>query len=292
VRTRALFLFLMVAGPIAGAQVTAVHPGQAGGPVSKNYGDPRFEDLQSVSNFDRLMAAHVWTEGEVTMYGGPDHFWLLREGGASVLLICGSGVNASDLDEARGRRVRARGIVRAIREKRFVRGPDGRQIDLDLIEDPGLPPLPSPAFDQGMPRVSLTLLALEDREYDNSFERRALGSGRDRGSASDLTTQVGRTITIVGQFRGRNLFADLPAASARTKEDCVLKDGDAAMWITGKAPKGEGFKLALDAKADCRHWLEVQGRVEIVDDLVYIRARRVSLSSNPAARRPAAARQP
>ena len=34
-------------------------------------------------------------------------------------------------------------------------------------------------------------------------------------------------------------------------------DGDAAMWVMGKTPKGQGWKLDLDYKGDAKNWLEV-----------------------------------
>src|SRR5262249_48314532 len=44
----------------------------------------------------------------------------------------------------------------------------------------------------------------------------------------------GQTIRVVGKFRGRNLYGDLPAASERQSADWVIKDDLYAVWVTGK----------------------------------------------------------
>src|SRR5262249_7185909 len=53
----------------------------------------------------------------------------------------------------------------------------------------------------------------------------------------------GQTIRVVGKFRGRNLYGDLPAASERQSADWVIKDDLYAVWVTGKKPRGPGWEL-------------------------------------------------
>jgi hypothetical protein len=48
----------------------------------------------------------------------------------------------------------------------------------------------------------------------------------------------GRVVRVRGQFRGRNLFGDLPAESQRGRDHWVLADRGAALWVMGKAPRG------------------------------------------------------
>ena len=74
--------------------------------------------------------------------------------------------------------------------------------------------------------------------------------------------QEGRLVRVVGQFRGRNLFGDLPASSERSRSDWVIKDDVFAVWVTGKKPKGTGWELDSSLKRDTGHWIEVIGRVE------------------------------
>ena len=87
----------------------------------------------------------------------------------------------------------------------------------------------------------------------------------------------GRIVTASGVFRGSNLFDDLPAESRRHASDWVLKDGPFSIWVTGKAPKGNGFSLDPRSRSDC-HWrLEVGGKVETAGGYVYLRAKSVTL---------------
>jgi len=87
----------------------------------------------------------------------------------------------------------------------------------------------------------------------------------------------GRTVVARGSFRGRNLFAEMPDGSARTPQDWVLGDGPFFVWITGRAPRGSGFDLDASNRAEAKHRLEVEGRVESVNGLIYVRAKSVRL---------------
>ena len=84
-----------------------------------------------------------------------------------------------------------------------------------------------------------------------------------------------RDVTVRGQFRGRNLFGDLPAGSGATPTDWVISDGPFHAWVTGKPPKGSGFSLDPASRADCAFWLEVEGRPERHGEVVVLRARRI-----------------
>jgi len=84
----------------------------------------------------------------------------------------------------------------------------------------------------------------------------------------------GRTVRVVGQFRGRNLFGDLPAAGVPT-EGWLIKDGGALLWIVGHDPKGKGFALDPMSKADGKWWVQVAGTPETRDGLVVLRAREI-----------------
>jgi hypothetical protein len=91
-----------------------------------------------------------------------------------------------------------------------------------------------------------------------------------------------RLVRVAGEFRGRNLYGDLPSATQRGRGDWVLKDGAQALWITGKLPRGEGFRLDPSLRRDTGKWLEVLGRIELVGGLPYLRASAVDLTTRPA----------
>jgi hypothetical protein len=95
----------------------------------------------------------------------------------------------------------------------------------------------------------------------------------------------GRRVRVVGQFRGRNLYGDLPAPAFRHRLDWVLKDDRAAVWVTGRPPRGRDFKLDPNVTDDVRSWLEVVGRPVLRDGQVVLRAEKVALVPAPAAAR-------
>jgi hypothetical protein len=107
----------------------------------------------------------------------------------------------------------------------------------------------------------------------------------DEVTLEDLVSKAGKldgkTVRVVGKFRGRNLFGDLPARSERDSADWVIKDDLYAVWVTGKRPKGSGWELDLGLKRDTNKWIEVVGRPETVGSVTYIRALSVVLGGPP-----------
>jgi hypothetical protein len=93
----------------------------------------------------------------------------------------------------------------------------------------------------------------------------------------------GQTVRVVGQFRGANLFGDLPSHSQRRSSDWVIKDSLFAVWVTGRKPQGDGFRLDGGLKRDTGKWIEIVGRVETKGGVTYLQAERVSLGSPPRA---------
>ncbi len=104
-----------------------------------------------------------------------------------------------------------------------------------------------------------------------------------RGLALQPWRFEGQTVTVVGQFRGRNLFGDLPSAPGRSPYDFVLRSADAAVWVTDLRPKGEDFDLSVDARVDTGQWLEVSGTVSQDRGLVTIAGSAVAAATAPEA---------
>ncbi len=88
----------------------------------------------------------------------------------------------------------------------------------------------------------------------------------------------GQTVTVTGNFRGRNLFGDLPGAPGKSKYDFVLRGTEGAVWVTDVRPRGQGFDLDINRRVDTDRWLEVTGTVVRDKALVSLKATRVSLS--------------
>ena len=108
--------------------------------------------------------------------------------------------------------------------------------------------------------------------------------------ATDLTLEAlvgtpgkhdGKTVRVVGKFRGRNLYGDLPSRSQKARSDWVIKDDLFAAWITGKKPKGSGWELDPSLKRDTGKWILVVGRPETMAGVTYLRAIQVELTTAP-----------
>jgi hypothetical protein len=96
----------------------------------------------------------------------------------------------------------------------------------------------------------------------------------------------GRLVRVVGEFRGRNLYGDLPAKSLRDSTDWVIRDGSSAAWITGRKPQGRGWSLQADSKKDTGKWIMVTGRVDVSQGIVYLRPSHLALTPMPRRRAP------
>src|SRR5262249_10900203 len=94
-----------------------------------------------------------------------------------------------------------------------------------------------------------------------------------------------RSVKVCGQFRGRNLFGDLDG-EAPQPDAWVIRDGGLGLWVTGKAPEGDGFALDLGSRGDAKHWVEVEGRLETRDGRSVLKASRVALVSPADAAKP------
>lgn len=97
----------------------------------------------------------------------------------------------------------------------------------------------------------------------------------------------GQTVTVVGQFRGRNLFGDLPDAPKKSRYDFVLKAADASLWVTGLRPRGKGFDLNVDARVDTGRWVEVTGVLKHEHGLVAVDAAKIGAAEAPTLTAPA-----
>ena len=120
------------------------------------------------------------------------------------------------------------------------------------------------------------------------------GGATLRAIALAPDAHIDSAVTVSGRFRGRNLYGDLPGAPGRSRWDFVLASVDAAVWVAGREPKGDGFELDVQARIDTGRWLEVTGRVALHAGMVVIEATGIALADPPddsPPPRPARARQ-
>ncbi len=103
---------------------------------------------------------------------------------------------------------------------------------------------------------------------------------------------AGRQVTVVGQFHGRNLFGELPRSPGVSRWDFVVSARGAALWVTGKQPRGKDFEFNPDQRIDSNRWLEVTGTVRESEGLMYIQATKLSLAKQPVTQTTDSASQP
>lgn len=92
---------------------------------------------------------------------------------------------------------------------------------------------------------------------------------------------VEREVKVIGRFKGRNLYGDLPIALGKGKWDFVLQSADGALWVTGVRPRGKGFDLDPSKRVDTGRWVEVTGVVARQGVTTYIDARQIALAAEP-----------
>jgi hypothetical protein len=90
-------------------------------------------------------------------------------------------------------------------------------------------------------------------------------------------------VTVTGNFRGRNLFGDLPGAPGKSRYDFVLRGTEGAIWVTNLRPRGSGFELDVNRRVDSDRWIEVTGTIVRERGLVSINATRLTLAKAPQA---------
>ena len=108
-----------------------------------------------------------------------------------------------------------------------------------------------------------------------------------RGIVLEPEGYIDQGVTVIGRFRGRNLYGDMPEAPKESRWDFVLRSADAAVWVVGKEPKGDGFELDVLARVDTGRWLEVTGTVRVEDGMVLVEAGTLTLAEPAADPEPA-----
>jgi hypothetical protein len=268
----ALFLALLICAPLrSGAQQPAAP--RVSGSLESVYGVPEPVELEEIARgVGNYHKKTVRTKAVIDHFGSG--YYLLRgPGGVQVL-----GIPVAELayENVLGREVEIVGLVRQIPEQQQVLrcGPESQ------CEDPLLPALPNRRSQLAMPPQSIT--------YWKIVELTDPGGPRPAGKDLTLESLVfkpgqhdNQMVRVIGQFRGRNLYGDLPAKSERGPLDWVISEGPYAVWVIGKKPKGSGWSLDVMLKSDSGKWIEVRGKPETVDGVTYLKAHDVRLTRGP-----------
>lgn len=102
-----------------------------------------------------------------------------------------------------------------------------------------------------------------------------------RTLAMDPTRFVGQRVTVLGQFRGRNLFGELPEAPVSDKWSFVLRASDSAVWVMGIQPKGKTFNFDPGRRIDTGRWVKVTGTVRSAKGLTWLEGTTIELAQEP-----------
>ena len=104
-----------------------------------------------------------------------------------------------------------------------------------------------------------------------------------RNLVKDPAHYVDEQIAVYGKFRGNNLYGDLSIKDKRTPRDFVIKLADAAIWVTGRRPRGDGFRLDPKKRRDTGKWLNVIGTAwqHESSGTYYLRAEKIELADKP-----------
>ncbi|MDP3719726.1 MAG: Ig-like domain-containing protein [Acidobacteriota bacterium] len=92
----------------------------------------------------------------------------------------------------------------------------------------------------------------------------------------------GQRVAIVGQFRGRNLYGDLPEAPAPARWQFVLRSTDTALWVMDLQPRGKAFNFDPTKRVDAGRWVRVQGTVRTAKGLTWLEGTTIELAQAPA----------
>ena len=102
-----------------------------------------------------------------------------------------------------------------------------------------------------------------------------------RQLVKDPSKYVDRQLVVLGKFRGNNLYGDLSIKAKRTPRDFVIKTADAAIWVTGRRPRGDGFRLDPKKRRDTGKWLRVYGTPWEYNGTYYLRAEKIEMVDKP-----------
>jgi hypothetical protein len=102
-----------------------------------------------------------------------------------------------------------------------------------------------------------------------------------RELVKDPSPHIGKQVAVLGKFRGSNLYGDLSIKEKRTPLDFVIKVADSAIWVTGRRPRGKGFRLDPAKRRDTGEWLRVVGEPFEETGTVYLRALKVEIAEEP-----------
>ena len=252
---RRLACLILVFGLVAEPFIVAQGPRSA-------LGARRIATVAAVATFPVFYHTQaVRLRGTVTEEHG---VFRLEQGGARVWMATATGGRLPD--------------VKSVSEVTGTFLDVGRLDANDLRSSIDLTALTQKLLNKTWPAPGELLLVL----VDGSTDAAPPSAPSVRALALDPDRYLDQEVTVVGRFRGRNLYGDTPDAPGKSRWDFVLQSADAAIWVTGRRPKGDGFDLNIDNRVDTGRWLEVAGLVKADRGLVRIEATAIRAAQPPA----------
>jgi len=246
------------------------------------YGEPEDTTVGELARDPRhLHQRAVRVVGRIELLSD-GRWYVLRDGAEQVLLLPVENLDETYLRELMGLPVEITGVARELRDYQGTCFPT-KPIPQSKCDDPLLPALPDRQNRPQWPRSSITYWSVGDATPVKPLELWEPNRDSTLVRLTRTPEEFGdQSVTVLGQFCGDNLYGDLPAESRRKPSDWVIREGDAAIWITGKDPKGKGWRLDPRSEAESRWWIEVTGKVEIENGVPYLKATRLALKPAPA----------
>jgi hypothetical protein len=239
-----------------GCRIVSAARGGVNGPLTGKPVDVSLADL--VLNPEMYESKAVRTRGRLERSFDQRDVYILRDINAGVMIIPAQGLGANFDSDARtwlAQTIEITGVVTA----RMSSGTIGDNAPVAITFWKYVGPEEKTSKDKTPAAAEMTLENL-------------LGQPGKRD---------GQVVRVTGQFRGRNLYGDLPSRSERDSDDWVIKDDLYAVWVSGKKPKGSGWSLDAGLKRDTGKWIEVVGRPITVGGVTYLRALEVKLAGPP-----------
>ena len=244
--------------------------------IEDAYGPLQVEDLEQLARSGQSYHRRLVKTRGVLGDLASTQYLALGDLAARVLVIPMQPGDYHDLSGMMGTDVDLTGVVRVLPDQQGLVLCRGTRVPESKCQDWDLPVLPN--AQPNWPPVSITVVRISDRGTTR-------GSGKERRTLADTGLDAaaadGKPVRALGQFRGANLCKDLPEASRKDPADWVLHTPEGPVWVTGRRPEGQGFHLDATYRGDTTRWLEVRGKVLILDTVRYLKATKVSLIPRP-----------